>query len=210
MLLISACQKENTLPAQADPSTFCESYCPVSTGSYWVYKHFYIDSLGVELSLPYYDTITITGDSMIGSNSYQIMEGYINPMFLFNTFTPFKGVFLYKDSSDYLVNHEGDILFSSQNFSDLLYEKTCISTSNGDSNTYSYQMEIPSDSISISLGTFKTLNCKRTVVSSDSILNQYYSNNFENRYYVKDIGLILHEIPVSNGYKRKLIEYHIE
>ena len=37
-----------------------------------------------------------------------------------------------------------------------------------------------------------------------------YDDGIAFRYYVKDIGLILHEIPVSNGYKRKLIEYHIE
>lgn len=206
--LLVSCETGTDTPLNDDnTSNPGNSYMPLEIGNYWIYQHVDITSQGQETVRDITDSIVVDRDTVIDGNQYFVIEG---------TNYPYDGgkwgtLELLKDSSGYIVNHEGVVRFSEENFTDTLAAKTEVI----DQDTLyrlTYKMEEVDGPYSSPAGSFTVLNCKGTVLSFQElpgINNPRYMNN----YYAKGVGRVLqtymfYHSPVIR--EKRLIRYHVK
>ncbi|NOU47077.1 MAG: hypothetical protein HOO86_08450 [Bacteroidales bacterium] len=173
-----SCRNENETIVSKD------SYYPLAIGNYWIYQSVEIDSAGNETIRPKIDSVTISHDTTINNKQYFILEGTNNPM------TPNWGIIaIFRDSSGYLVNNQGEILFTENNFTDTLYYKV---ERNNQDTLYSitYKMEASTNPVTVPAGIFNVLNFKGTVFTPREIPG-VDNPRYLNTYYAKKVGKIL-------------------
>lgn len=102
-LTLLSCKKDKVKPVMQTPNN--PSYTHVTTtGSYWVYDWYDVDSTGNETLNPQWkDTIRIVGDTTINGKVYQHYKGK-------QWNTPIE--YYTRDSSGYVVNSTGSINYS--------------------------------------------------------------------------------------------------
>lgn len=100
--LVLSCKKEKVENTTESPAPNGYSI-PSTTGSYWIYSWSQIDSVGNVTPMPTIDTVTITGTEIINGHSYIVYQG---------TFLGQDNTWYERDSSGYIVNSEGLILYS--------------------------------------------------------------------------------------------------
>ena len=200
-----SCEKNNS---DSNNNTLEKSdYFPLKTGNYWIYKHYDIDSTGNETERDRTDSMIISRDTIINNYKYYILEG---------TNYPFNGgewgiIDILRDSGSYVVNVEGMIKFSSDNFTDTLVSKSEV-FNNDTLYTLTYKMEKLTNSASVPAGEFEVLNFKGTVTTPfeiSGIKNPRYLNNL----YSNRVGKILETyfyIQSSVISEKRLERYNIE
>ena len=199
--LFAACNKDKTNPQEES------NYFPMQIGNYWVYQHYNIDSLGNETDMNKTDSVIIKRDTIINNKQYFVLEG---------TNYPYNGnrweiLDYLRDSSGYLVNINGVIKCSNNNFSDTLLSKTEII---GEDTLFvlTYQMEESLNPIIVPAGEFEAINFKGTVVmpkDQPGIQNTRFMNN----YYADGIGKIIDTyFFLSSSFinEKRLVRYNIE
>jgi hypothetical protein len=186
LVLFVSCKKEETTTPIENPQVLF-SYLPMKVGNYWVYRHYNIDTIGniIETAeTPITDSVVITGTTIINGNRYFVFEGTNYPI------TPGWGVIdLLRDSSGYIVNAQGIIKFSKDNFTDTLAFNTTI-INNDTIYRLSYKMEDPDTIVTVPAGNFSVLNYRGTVqtkMNIPGIPNPRYINTF----YADNVGCIL-------------------
>ena len=207
IILLISCEKEDDTPSTESPKEpIPYTYTPMKIGNYWIYQHYKVDTNDIETELTKRDSICVVGDTIINNKTYNILE-----RIRISNINPSKYYSYYRDSTGYLINDRGTILFSETNFTDTLqlmtevYEEdtfyivTCV-------------MENYNNSISLPSGTFNNiLNFKGTLwigANPNNVKNPRYLNN----YYSKNIGLIYRNYYYLNKHDRfeeRLIAYHI-
>jgi len=201
ILLASSCKKEEE---KTEPSkTESLNYMPMEIGNYWVYDNYIIDSLGIERNYNIEDSIIISKDTLINSNTYYKFDNFINKS---NHFALYM-----RDSSGYIIDNKGVIYLSNTNFTDTLWIR--VATANTDTLfTASYKMEQTIESITVPVGTFNDIvNYRGTIITynpENGITNPRYTNN----YYAKDIGRVKENsvfLRSNNILEKRLIKYHI-
>ena len=105
-----SCKKEKNEPEQNNNNPGLAYTLPSTVGSYWVYQQRTVDSLGNVTALGL-DSLFILGDSVINGNTY-VMFG--------NTQGSFPSLSFERDSSGYIVNQNGYVLYSYVNLGDTL------------------------------------------------------------------------------------------
>ena len=115
LLVLLACEKSNE-PNQEKQEEEPLNYYPLTTGSYWVYDTYKIDSLGNETLKSENDTVAIIGDSLIRGNNYKVFYG--KP---YNLFNMKKIKYCRRDSSGYIVDGYGLVVFQNVNLNDTSY-----------------------------------------------------------------------------------------
>lgn len=112
LLALVSCKKDNidleipTVEPQVEFNT------PKTKGSYWTYEWYKIDENGLETPLVIKDSIYVYGDTTINNLNYTVYKG---TYFGNSNFTSIE-----RDSSGYIVTHNGGILYSYVNFNDTL------------------------------------------------------------------------------------------
>lgn len=149
-------------------------YMQLKIGNYWVYEKYTIDSAGVENPVwGEADSSIITGDTMINDMKYfkKFSVNNENMSFL-------------RDSSGYLVNLEGEVLFSENDFSNIIRIDTV-----GPGLAYiEYMMHNEDSSVSVPIGTYPVIEMRGKVISLDP---QYpHGINYTHYFYSDGIGLI--------------------
>jgi hypothetical protein len=201
IVLIWGCKKE-TLVSENNPET---TSAFVSTiGAYWIYEIVQINYDGTETLSTVKDTIRIIGDTAINGNTYTILHGTLmggNP-----------GSMYHRDSSGYIVNLHGTILYGFNNFNDTLN-----SISDFAYDYYSYMINELTTEFSVPAGNFSTVVHQTDVYKSngepiDTCGNAFYA--LQNRY-APNVGLIYKTCPyyfemeTCRDREWRLIEYHI-
>lgn len=210
MVLLFACQKEdNTIQERTFPNFFSLKYMPLNVGNYWVYEHFFIDSMGNEKTENKFDSVVITRDSLIGDKKYYVLEGTNYPYMLSEEWGI---VEILRDSLGYLVNQNGSIQLSQSNFTDTLATKYEV-WQNDTMYSITAQMEIPDYPITVPAGTFEVINFKGT------LYNYLYDTpkkdlRYINTYYAKNVGKIVHtwyylSAPGNSYFEKRLVRYQI-
>jgi len=196
IITLSACSTEEITHNQNDVT----DYAPLKIGNYWVYKSYYIDPQGNETPGSY-DSIFVANDTVHNGHTYKVLKkGWHEPYHIES---------IIRDSLSYIVNIDGHILFSSDNFTDVLYRKTLIL--NGDTiYVAQFKMEQTPHPVTVDAGTFdNVLNYKCNVEFYRTGHPHYSLNN----YYVKNIGRILKTtmyISSQNKTEYRLVRYHIQ
>lgn len=93
------------------------NYAPMSIGNYWIYDRFNTDIDG-NLVFTGQDSVVIVGDTVINGYTFHQQSSFI--VGANSTGTSLAGFGAYRDSSGYLINSEGSILFSATDTDDSL------------------------------------------------------------------------------------------
>lgn len=186
-------------------------YYPLNIGNYWVYGHDWDGMSGSGYDYLTIDSIFIQNDTIINGFTYFVIERAPN---LFNE--DWSIVDNVRDSLGYIVNCKGDILFSSTNFTDILFTEVTLL---GSDTFYvaTYQMEEPDYNIKVPAGSFRVLNYKGTVIENDNIFPPWVElfNKVKNNYYAMGIGKVQDSYLLAGGQgearimHRKLLRYNI-
>lgn len=199
---LTSCKKEET--NQPDNNTSQQSttnFMPLSVGNYWVYDWYKVDSNGVESYYNERDSLYISKDTIINGNTYYKQEGTFSGMYETAQFL--------RDSNDYLVNSDGEILFSATNFTDILntdtFEYYCY---------IDYQMAHKDSLVTVPAGTFTTYNCMGTIYNLDSAYQAQWGTQYMHNIYADSIGLVLEQTHYYNmpynKLQKRLVKYYLQ
>tara|TARA_Y100000768_G_C23963091_1_gene676443 strand:+ start:1250 stop:1882 length:633 start_codon:yes stop_codon:yes gene_type:complete len=200
LIFFTACKKDDD--STSNKSASKNSYFPLKIGNYWVYENYEIDANGTETKTSQIDMITIERDTIIKGNKYYVLEGTQYPL----SSKEWKTLEFLRDSSGYIVDNDGRIHFSKNNFTDVLLDSE-------DDSVYiiTYQMEELVDPITVSAGQFEVLNYRGTYTSDyfpDDESPRYIDN-----YYAKGVGKILYSwfyVSQPTIYEKRLVSYYVE
>lgn len=193
---VSSCKKDkDETPAPAPEAPATSNYCPLTIGSYWIYDRFNLDTNGVETYVST-DSCYISHDTVIGGNTYAVVHG--GPISTFD--------YMRRDSSGYLVDQNGEVFFSSTNFTDTINTLTIP----GYLVTYSKMQ--PAASITVPAGTYSAYEC----LSTTNITQPGYlwdTTRYTHHWYADNVGLVYDSfffLSSPNYVIRKLVRYHIQ
>ena len=175
MFFFNSCEKDdsNVIIDSVEKS----DYFPLEIGNYWIYNHYYIDSLGIENEINQTDSIVVTNDTIINDNQYFVLEGTNYP---FHT-GRWEIIDILRDSNGYLINEKGDIKFSADNFTDVLASKIEL-YDNDTLYILTYQMEKIINPVTVPAGEFEVLNFKGIVTTSENWCGVKYPRYIDNLY----------------------------
>ena len=203
--IIYSCSKDNTSVPAPTPSINYPNYSHLKTGNYWVYEQFKVDSLGNATAQNIFDSCYIAGDTVVKGKKYAI---FVKPYFE-SPFLP--TITLERDSLHYIVNENGERLFSSQDYSNNLmtgFYTTIFDT------VYKIvrKMTDKNTIFSTQAGSFSTSDAQ-------DILYMYPSYSYAGniRYmhtrYSENVGIVTETLPfyisLPYYYERRLVRYHI-
>ena len=196
-IAIHSCRKDKVVVNNNSniQNTMASDYLQLKVGNYWIYEVSQFNSTSI-------DSTTVTRDSIIRNNKYAVLEGhdFRRDWVILN---------ILRDSSNYIINHNGEIQFALDNFVDTLHERYIRDGSNNLFASISYKMFKTATPINVPAGEFdNTLNYRGEIFYHDNRNKKY--NQY---YYSKKIGLIQTIEPYSNGtdkFEKKLIRYNVE
>jgi hypothetical protein len=191
-----SCKKETEEPAPVAKA----DYYQLKVGNYWIYQDFRIDSNGVETIRPDLDSAYIEKDTLIRGFTYFKLHEKMSGIAQMTLYL--------RDSSGYLVDNNGLILASDNNFADTLrINNTTPSLCTG------YFTMIGKDSlVTIPAGTFQSITASQEVVPTPP-----NSGNFPVRYsydcYGKGVGKIKSHVFLYSGimsFEARLLRYMVQ
>lgn len=200
-LFLFSCKKDpSILPAQEPPIISTEipvaEYTQLRAGNYWIYARYQVDTNGNEICLTPRDSVYISGDTLINGKTYSKKVG---------GFWSFNSTQYLRDSSSYLVNHLGQVVFSSTDFVNILYSYTSLYVS------AEYQMADKGLVVSVPAGNFSTYNYQGTIHLEPG-LDTWGTPRNTGVYYSQGIGIVK-EVHITTGnpgtYEARLIKYSV-
>ena len=193
----------NSCKKEASPIIY-DTYFPLKVGNYWIYEEIRVDFSGTETSMNRLDSNYVEKDTVINGDTYYKVH---KPNIVFPDYFE-----LLKDSMHYIVNVNGKILFSSQDFSNVYYRESTVVPVNDTLYTMECKMESASTSVVVASGTYMCKNSKETY-SMYPGWSAGTPTRYRNFYYAKDIGIIEETIPffVSSTHyiEKRLVRYQL-
>lgn len=178
-------------------------YFPLVVGTYWVYERSSCDSTWADCNSISIDTNRITKDTVINENQYFKLEGKN----LVGTDIP---VFL-RDSNNYIVNLQGQIILTIESFDSILYERYLTNPDKTDTIFHTYnQMVNHPNQVDVPAGIFNCIDNRSSLFRKiDNFEKEYNSHT----YYSKYAGLVYQNALFANslgGLKRELISFEYQ
>jgi hypothetical protein len=182
-----------------------DSYFPLCEGNYWIYDHYRIQQDGTEtLLLNNRDSIVITHDTIINSKKYYVYEGTDSKLGR----REMQVLKIMRDSSGYLVNHKGEIHFSTVNFDQDLLVVDYVLPDRDTVYITRYRMENQPVIVNTPAGRFEALNFRGTLNDRYHTVSRYLNN-----YHTRGVGEVLDDyFYLSDStiyYERRLVRYHV-
>ena len=209
LVLASSCKKDDV--AEQNP-TLNPSYLPLEIGNYWVYSEYMIDSLGNENLMARRDSMYVANDTLIGKNTYSVIRGSFFPHSLTNI--PNSIVFIVRDSAGYMVEENGNILFTDQVTSDTLDQGIEINTSTNDTIFTWFQiMDQNNKTLTVPSGSFNTMDCQTHYTIYPNSPNPI--NQVNHRHISENVGIIIETYAYANQsaqgsyFEKRLVKYHV-
>lgn len=162
-------------------------------GNYWIYQLYRIDTAGVETP-GITDSVYVDKDTVInGRIYYKFVEASVN--------------YYWRDSSEYILNPDGEIIYTGANFADTFWKKY------NDPYLLVYKkMADKGLTISVPAGTFAT-NTMQTTYSYLPGSGSYYAgkNRYWNVRFANGIGIVVQTTLLGDYYyyERRLLRYHV-
>jgi hypothetical protein len=195
LALLSACKKDDT-------SAVYDNYGNLEPGNYWLYDRYYLDSGSVLTLVPNVtDSNYVEKDTMINGNTFhKLMVAGVSTTG--NSYTPH---FL-RDSLHYLVDWQGTIQFSSENFTDTLATLFQILEFNTPDTLAFVTMRMADDGFSVTTaaGTFNTKNYRQTYHMWPNY-QKFGTERYQNRRYAKDVGVVEETVGFFIGSDRAIV-----
>jgi hypothetical protein len=177
MLLFSCTKKEASVPATNPisppaPTYSVSDYSKLNTGNYWVYEIVNVDTLN-NITATGMDSCYIKGDSVINGNSYAIAVNM----------PPALGTQLLRDSSSFLVDRHGNILFTLTDFNTALFTDSLPNIAK-----IQYSVPLQQCTVIVPMGTYLCYDDLGTVTFSPSY--KWGHIRYANNYYAPKVGLV--------------------
>jgi len=207
--LIYSCKKEDEIiepnPANITATSY-PNFAQLKVGNYWVYEQFDVDSNGTSVSKNLFDSCYVEKDTIINSNLYFKI---VKPKPYFATQ---KDISFQRDSLHYVVNSNGKILFSSQDFS-TVFDSQYYMASPGDTLCQMIKKMTDKDiPVSTPAGSYLTSNAKETYYMFPS-WSTAGNPRYKHTRYTENIGITIETLPLfasnPNSIERRLIRYHL-
>lgn len=203
-LLVYACKKDNdTAPA---PNAGYPNFSQLKVGNYWVYEQFDIDTAGSATPKNIFDSCYVEKDTVINSKTYFKI---VKP----KPYTPNQvDISFQRDSLHYIVNSNGKILFSSQDFSTVFDLNYIMAGPNDTVCKIVKQMGDKNLTVTTPAGTFTTSTAKESYFMYP---NWALAGNprYLNTRYAASIGIVIETLPfftsIPNYIERRLVRYQI-
>ncbi|HLN52663.1 MAG TPA: hypothetical protein VK212_03075 [Lentimicrobium sp.] len=194
--LFISCNKE-----EGDkPITLPPDYANLKVGNYWIYQHFKIDTTGEETALDKYDSCYVEKDTVINGKTFYKM---IRPRAIYS-----KYVYLWRDSSGYIVNTSGKIWFFAEDFTTVF--DTTYAFGAGDTTYVATSRMVDKDKVvTTPAGDFVTRTYQIRYDLEEWLTP--YSPRFSNMRFTKDIGIVSETLDIYalNPFytERRLVRY---
>lgn len=204
--IISSCKKEKD-PDPIVPGVTYADYGQLKAGNYWIYEQFDLDTAGNATSKNIFDSCYIEKDTVINIMKYVKM---VKPKpYTANQ----KDISFLKDSLHYIVNSNGKILFSSEDFNTVFETRYFLAGPDDTVCQIINQMADKDLSVTIPAGTFTTSNAREVYHMYPAWSTAENPRNLHRRY-AKDVGVVIETLPffVSNPsyVERRLVRYHVQ
>lgn len=205
--LMYSCKKDNDVePTSDDQTEVYPNYSMLSVGNYWVYQQFDIDSSGTATSTSTYDSCYVEKDTIINSKTYFKV---VKPRAYFPAEVE---ISFLRDSLDCIVNSNGKVLFSSENYSNNLWSSYFLAQPNDTVCQIILKMADINMPVTVPLGTYTTMNAKETYLMYPN-WSSAGNTRIRNFKYAENIGLVVETLPffasLPNYVERRLIRYHV-
>ncbi len=206
-IMIYSCKKDNDEDITTPPSiTNYKNYSQLKVGNYWIYEEFNVDSLGNATTKNIFDSCYVEKDTMINAKSYyKIVKP--NPYS-----SDQKSVSFQRDSLHYIVDSDGAILFSSQDFASTL-ETNYLVFESDTLCVIKRKMTDKNITVNTPAGTFITLNAKE-IYSMSPPWTFAGNPRYRNIKYAENIGIVVETLPFlisnPNYIERRLVRYYVD
>jgi len=190
-------------PATTNPTV--NDYAKLDVGNYWIYERYNIDTNGIETALGVFDSSYVEKDTIINGNKYSVL---IIPQIYNNT----PSHFIIRDSSDYIVDNNGEIHFSLTDFSSFLQDHYYVINNTDTMYRLFRQMRNKDSLVTVPSGTYETYNALQKV----DFIGPYNQlrDKYRNKLYAKNIGIIYNtQTQYSanpNSPVQKLVRYYVK
>lgn len=177
MFLLSCTKKEASVPATNPttppaPTYSVSDYSKLNTGNYWVYEVVSIDTLN-NATLSGMDSCYIKGDSVINGTSYAITVNM----------PPALGIQLLRDSSSFIVNQQGTVLFTLTDFNTPLFTLIIAKL-----DEVQYTVPSQQSTVIVPMGTYLCYNYLGTATFYTGY--KWGPIRYTNNYYAPKLGLV--------------------
>jgi len=215
VLLFSACKKNDSPPepAKIDDIVYVP-YSRLAPGNYWVYDAYELDSnYNVLFPRHILDSMYVEKDTLINFKTYY---KYWQPQDVGSS--TYYATYL-RDSLHYIVDNNGTIRFSSQDFTTLFYSQYLVDTAHVISPLdtpcrVEKKMADQHKSITVPAGTFVTNSWQTTYYMHPYFASYAPAVRRINTRYAAGIGMISETMPFyvssPNYTERRLLRYHVQ
>lgn len=204
-ILIYSCKKDNDETPAPPIITSYPDYSTLKTGNYWVYEQFSIDTSGNAISNNVFDSCYVDMDTIINSHTYFKV---VRP----NQYNPNDNYSFIRDSLHYIVNSNGRILFSSEDYQTVFNSFYLIVGAQDTIYHSSLKMDDINATTLTPAGVFTTINAKETYFIYPNYAS-YTDNKYKNVRYAKNIGIVTETLPIfiatTTNIERRLVRYHL-
>ena len=196
-----SCKKDKI---DESPEAKTSRYYPLSVGNYWIYQNsvYNLDTYTATTTNDI-DSIKITGTKMIGGDLYyEVVQNRFTTSSIITTS-------YVRDSSGFIVDSNGDILFTLVAFDEILHTYD----GGGGILVVNYSIQDSLSTIITPLDVYECYDFKGELIHyADGYIRDFHN------YYAEDIGLVYQSkfLTVFAGssfnreYRRELIDYHLE
>jgi hypothetical protein len=199
LILIASCKKDHN-PIDEPVTDSVLDYMPLAIGNYWIYETFSCDSGEINCVSVSVDTTKVTKDTVIGANHYFKLEGnfelFTDPLFI-------------RDSGNYLVNYNGQVLFTSTDSVNIFNEQA-VPGLNADTMFYWYTRLVePDNQVPVGSGTYDCLDFRTSLFRQQ---DNFQTEHQTHHYFAKDIGPVKQTslfVSSLKVFKRELIAVKI-
>ncbi len=211
--LTQACKKKKDVePEQVETPTpaapIVESsaaYAQLKIGNYWIYQEINVDAQGNETPTTNYDSCYIAKDTLIHGSTFFKLKNF-SPLFAFQE--------CLRDSSNYIINSHGEIIFAANDFTTIFLSGFIVDNQPQGDTIYKeiHKMTDKDLSIIVPAGTFTTSNFKKKYS-----IHPNWANGVPLRYmntrFAKNVGMITQTQAIFLSYtstvERRLVRYHL-
>lgn len=216
IIVFSSCRKDTSLLPISSPSSSQSSQSPnytqLAVGNYWVYKKYIVDENNNVTNMSYPDSCVIEKDSIINGVIYYKYVTYIN--YDINWPNNSVGIIWLRDSLSYLKSLEGQVIFSSTDFTNEFDEGYYLvpGVSQDTVCKKTFKMDPGMINVSVTAGNY---NCLIAKVKQEFFapFDAYGSVKYATKSFSRGIGMVSEECPFYNSndwLQRKLVRYHVQ
>lgn len=209
--LLFSCKKDKQPDGNLKDDMLYPSYSHLDSGNYWVYALYKTDSLGNGTPTGELDSCFVAKDTVIrGAKWYKYVEfssGSSTYSFL-------------RDSLQYLVDIDGNILFASQDFNTVFYNRYAVFPGHQvapvDTVAFVTRQMVDKDKlITVPAGTFGTSTMRTTWKLSDTLTQMgFFSPRILDTRYSMKVGKVSEVLDFylqNPTYReRRLLRYHVK